>query len=411
MIGTLFSLVLAGLLWMDPHTHDSSLGMATRIIMLAAALIFPLILPLSTMFAWLPLQKAEQDSTPRVLELFHKDKYVHFANGWLIVFSLATFVLASDVIYPSLSQKPWFFPVWIVLLGVSIDLITTSLKRVWSYINPFSVVKMFTKQAKLDIANDHELDLCDSIDALAEVAIKGIDKHSTSICHVALNEEQQIVRQFLEASKSIAHPSKDADTRAMGITDKVSYILFYLYQRLDIVFNKALKNHLEPTCSLIIKLFGKLAIDAAKYDVSLASAPLNYIGKCGKRAQDHGFDESVLTASCVLLEVAREMITEIDLSYYEIKDAFLSIINGMEVLSNEAFKRDKTTNINLLMQPFKDLRAMFENEKMKNHQDTPIIVQNIDRVLGEYEALLVVMNTLPTIPSMGDDIAPAAPQG
>ncbi|HEV8053007.1 MAG TPA: hypothetical protein VGP47_10985 [Parachlamydiaceae bacterium] len=409
MIGTLFSIILAGLLWFDPHTYELSLGMVTRGIMIATALAFLLALPLAYMFSWLPLQNAEQNSTPRILELFHKDKYVHFSSGWLAVFSLATLVLASDVIYPSLSQQQWFFPAWIVLLGISIDMLSSFLKRVLSYVNPFAVVKMFTKQAKIDIAHDHELDLCDSIDSLAEVAIKGIDKHSTSICHVALNEEQQIARQFLEASKSIAHPSQDAETRSMGITDKVSYILFYLYQRLDIVFNKALKNQLEPTCSLIIKLLGKISIDAARYDVSLASVPLNYIGKCARRAQEQGYDETVLTASCVLLEVAREMISDIDLTYYEIKDPFFSIINGMEVLSSEAFKRDKTMNINLLMQPFKDLRALFESDKVMNHQDTPVIVQNIDRVIGEYEALLVVMNQMPAIPRIEDDIAPTAP--
>lgn len=410
MIGTLFSIILAGLLWLDPHTQESSLGMVTRGIMVATALVFLSTLPLISMFAWLLLQKAEQGSTSRVLELFHKDGYVHFSTGWLVVFSLATFMLASDVLYPSLSQKPWFFPAWIVLLGISVDMVLTFLKRVWSYVNPFSVVKMFTKQAKVDIANDHELDLCDMIDALAEVAIKGIDNYSTSICHVALNEEQQIARQFLAASKSIAHRSKDAETQSLGIADKVSYTLFYLYQRLDIVFNKALKNQLEPTCSLIIKLLGKIAIDAAEYDVSLASHPLNYIGKCAKRAQDQGFEETVLTASCVLLEVAREMISNIDLSYYEIKDAFLSVVNSMEVLSNGAFRRDKTINVTLLMQPFKDLRALFENDRVKNHLDTPIIVQNIDRVIGEYEALLVVMNTMPAIPRIEDDIVPAPPQ-
>lgn len=407
MIGTLFSIILAALLWFGPH-NEANLGMATRVVMIATSLSFLLLLPLGFMFSWLPLLKAEENSSPRIVEMFHKDRYVHLASGWGTIFSLATFVLASDLIYPSISQKPWFFPVWVVLLGISIDVVAVFLRRVISYMNPFAVIKMFTHEAKVSIQNDRELDLCDSIDALAEVSIKGIQQHSPPVCHLALGEQQQIVRLFLSASKSIAHVNQDAQTKSVGITDKVSYTLFYLYQRLDIAFDKALKNGLEPTCSLIITLLGKITVDAAKYDVSLASIPLRYIGKCAKRAQDQNFEDTVMTASCVFLEVAKEIIAEIDLTYYEIKDAFFSIINGMEVLSKEDFKRDKTINIALLMQPFKDLRALFENEKLKNHQDTPVILQNIDRVLGEYGELLILMNTMPQI-KIEDQIEPPKP--
>jgi hypothetical protein len=405
LIGTLFSVILAGLLWWDPHLYEAPLGTTTRFMMIASVFSFLFLLPLGLMFSWLPLQKGEQNSTPHILEMFHRDKHVLMASGWLVAFSLATFVFASDILYPSISQKPWFFPVWIILLGVSVDVLVNFVRRVFCYLNPFCVVKLFAKEARQCISNNKELDLCTWIDALAEVSIKGLQKQSTAVCHEALAEQQNLIRLFLSASKSIAHPEQDAQTKILGIQDKVSYTLFYVYQRLDIIFEKALKNHLEPTCSQIITLLGKIAIDAAKYDMSLASAPLRFIGKFAKRAQDQGFEETVMTASCVFSEVAKTIVTEIDLTYYEIKDAFLSIINGMEVLSKDAFKRDKTTNISLLMQPFKELRVLFDSEKMKNHQDTPVIVQNIDRVLGEYEALLIVMHTIPPIPKIEDTIS------
>jgi len=410
LIGTLFSIILAVLLGVDPHIHGAILGAGTRFIMVAVALCLLLLLPLGMMFAWSPLQKTEQNTAPHVLEMYRRDRHVGLAIGWTVVFSLLTIVFASDVIFPSLSQREWFFPAWVVLLGISVDVIIHYFRRVLGYLNPFAIVRMFADKAKACVRNNQELELCGWIDALGEVAIKGVQKSSTAVCHEALVEEQGVMKLFLSASKSIAHAGQDEQLKAAGMSDKVSYTLFYLYQRLDIIFDKALKSHLEPTCSLMITLLGKIAIDAAKYDVSLASPALRFLGKFAKKAQAQGFEESALTASCVFLEVAKEMINEIDLSYYEIKDPFLSIVNGMEVLSKEAFKRDKTLNINLLMQPFKDLRALFDNDKMKNHQDTPVILQNIDRVLGEYEALLIVMNTMPTIPKIEDEIEPAKPQ-
>ena len=102
-------------------------------------------------------------------------------------------------------------------------------------------------------------------------------------------------------------------------------------------------------------------------------------------------------------------MNDIDIKYLEIRDPYLSIINGLEVLAKGTFKRDKTTNIAILMQPFKDLKVLFQSEKAKEHQDTPVIMQNIDRVLGEFEALQMVMNTIPPIPDMKDeDIPPSA---
>lgn len=409
LIGTLFSIILAVLLEFDPHIHGIALGTGTRIIMVGVAFLLLVLLAIGLILAWSPLQKAEQNTAPHVLEMYRRDKHIGLPIGWIVVFSLVTMVFASDVIFPSLSQREWFFPTWIILFGISIDLIIYYIRRVLGYLNPFAIVRMFSDKAKTCVRNNQELELCGWIDALGEVAIKGIQKYSTSLCHEALSEEQEVMRLFLSASKSIAHAGQDEQLKASGISDKVSYTLFYLYQRLDIIFEKALKNHLEPTCSLMITLLGKIAIDAAKYDVSLASPALRFLGKFAKKAQAQGFEESALTASCVFLEVAKEMIGEIDLAYYEIKDPFLSIVNGMEVLSKEAFKRDKTMNIQLLMQPFKDLRALFDNDKMKNHQDTPIILQNIDRVLGEYEALLIVMNTMPAIPKIEDEIEPATP--
>ena len=174
--------------------------------------------------------------------------------------------------------------------------------------------------------------------------------------------------------------------------------MFYLYQRLDLIFSSALRNHIEPTCSKIITLMGKLSIAAAKFDMSLASAPLRFLGKFAKKAQEEGFEESTLAASCVFTEVSKTILNEIDITYYEIKDPFLSIINGMEVLAKAEFKKNNNISIPLLMAPFRELKALFGQGKAKDHQDTPVIMQNIDRVLGEFEALQTVMNTIPEIP-------------
>lgn len=411
MIGTIFSIIIAVLLLLNPMLEQSNINVTLlSVAMIAAATLFLFVIPAGIALSWLPLQKAEQNATPRILEMYRKDTYIRLTTAWLILFPLATFALAIDALYMNILDKKLLFAIWIVLLGIAIDATHQRFKRVLSYLNPFSVIEMFTKEAKECIQNERELDLCHWIDALSEIAIKAIQRHSTSLSNASLYEQQQIARLFFQSSKSISHHTQDKQSKELGIIDKVSYTMFYLYQRLELEFDKALKNNLEPTCSQIIVILGKITVDAAKYDISMASPPLHFLGKFAKKAQENDLSETVLKASCTLLEVARTIINDIDITYLEIKDPFLTIINSMEELAKGAFRKDKAMNISLLIQPFLELKEMFSTDKLKQHQDGPIIIQNIDRVLGEFEALQMVMNTLPTIPNVMKEENPLSPE-
>jgi len=402
MIATIISIIVAVYLWFHPAL-GAMITPATAVLMACAALCFLFFIPIGMLLAWFPLQKAEQNSTPRVMELFRQDRQVLFISFWLAIFPLFTIVIIADALYLHTFNASWLFAAWVVFFGIAIDAVRHFARHVSNYLNPFIVIKRFTKVAKECIQNEKEMDLCNWIDALAEIALKGVHRYSTAIAHEALGDEQTIARLFLEASKSISHHEQDRQSQALGITDKVSYTLFYLYQRLDTVFEGALANKLETTCSYIITLMGKISIDAAKYDVTIASPPIRFLGKFAKHAQDAGLEETALTATCIFSEVAKAIINTIDIHYYQIKDPFFSIINGLEVLAKGTFRRDKTTNIALLMQPFKELRELFKSDKAKDHQDTSVIVQNIDRVLGEFEALEVVMKTIPPIPVVNEE--------
>jgi hypothetical protein len=401
MIGTLFSILAAAFIIFNPLVKDGDLNTTfLSIAMIAVGVIFLLIIPISIAFSWLPLQKAEQNATPRILEMYRKDTHIRITSYWLAIFPLASFVIGLDILYTHIIETKILFAVWTILLGITIDASQHLFKRIFGYLNPFFVVEMFSKEAKQAIQNEHEQDLCQWIDALSEISIKATQRHSSSLSSASINEQQQISRLFLQSSKSISHHVQDKQSQEFGASDKVSYVMFFLYQRLELEFDKALNNNIEPICSQIIITLGKIAIDAAKYDLSMASSPLRFLGKFAITAQDKDMKEASIKASCTLLGVAHAILEDIDITYQEIKDPFFSIINSMEELAKGTFKKEKSMNIALLMQPFLDLKAMFTKENVKEHQDAPAIIQNIDRVLGEFEALQIVMNTLPTIPDI-----------
>lgn len=401
MIATLISIFIALAVTLFPLTVEEPGWAGLKLFMIAISTGFIFLIPLGFMFAWAPLQKSGQYSTPKIFKLFPGDRYFKIIAAYLVIFAFISLIFIADLELKSL-YVPWILPLWIISFGLAVDSIRYFVARIMVYLNPYEIVRLFAANARSSIDNDKELEVCDWIDGISEIALKAINRHSTSLSHDALEEEQLIIRDFLATSKSIGHFQQDAQNKALGINDRVSFVMFHFYQRVDVAFDRALENTLEMTTSHIIRLMGKIVLDAAKYDITMATVPLRFLGKFARKAQEKGLEESTMTASCVLSEVASELVNGLDLTYAEIQDPFLSIINGLEVITKGQFQRDKNIKISILETPFKELKVLFEQDKMKNHQDTPVIMQNINRVLGEYEALQLVMTTRPPIPSVPD---------
>ena len=260
--------------------------------------------------------------------------------------------------------------------------------------------------AKSSIQNDRETELCDWIDAISEVTGKAIDRSSTSLANEGINELQLIAKNFLVSEKSFSHPIQNAESKKMGISDKISYTLFYLFQRFELINAKAIEKKLEPVCSNLISALGKITVYSAKFDISLVSFPVLYLGKFATQAQKNNLPEVGVKATLTLLEVAKTLINETDSAYLVIKDAYSSIITQMHEIAKEAFRQDRNTRIGLLTQPFRDLKELVTTGKIANHPDTTEIVSKIDNVLAEFDALEMVLKAIPPIPQIPEEQVP-----
>lgn len=396
-MATIFSLLLAIYLLINPLAEGDTTPYL-QLIIGAFALFSLLTLQMLLIFGWAPLGKAEESFTWRILDMQQKDIGNWIATGWIVFFVFASLALMIDLFWVHQFQGKWLTPIWILLLGITIDAFLYKIKKIYTYLSPFGIIQMFAHQAKKSIQNEKELDLCHWIEALSEIAYKSLEKHSTSICHEAISEMQRTSRCFLESTKTLAFRPQDQQSVQMGISDKVSYTLFYLFQRLEMIHEKAVHAHSEVTSEQIISALGKITVDAAKYDLSMASYPLYYFGKFITRDLAAGMHEIGNKATCILIEVAKAIVSQVDLTYQELKTPFLSLINDLDKIAKETFRQDKTTNIQYLIQPFLDLKNLFEtNDRIKHHQDTPALIQSLDRIIGEFNTLDVVMKTMPPI--------------
>lgn len=400
MVGTIFSLILAVFLYVSEYSKDIPNYGATAIILIVIAALFILIHTLTLVLAWSPMQTAEQHITPRIFDLLMKDHYFRFTNIWLTIFPLLSFAFAMDILSFNIFSKNLVLPLWLVLLGISLDAIHFCLRRVYGYLNPFKLISLFTHEANKCIQNEKEAELCHWIDGLSEIAIKAVQRTSTALCNEVNNELQVITRLFLESSKSISHHTLDTPNTTTGSPDNVSYMLFYILQRLEMVNDKAVEQRLEPASSYLITVLGKIVVSSAKYDLTLTDYPLHFLGRITLKAQNKGLTEVGQKAICTLVEVAKMILTEIDITYLELEESFFTLTSQLDNISKEMFRQDKTMNIKILKQPFLDLKELFTKEKVASHQDTPAIVRDIDRILAEYDALEAVMRSVPPIPKV-----------
>jgi hypothetical protein len=403
-MGILLSIAIAIFLFFNPiapaaFASSNFLGL----IFIGAPLLLFFLFGIIFVYSLAPLQKTEQNFTPHLFGLLKKDKLILGIYCWVVIFVMISVLMAIDAQFLNHFEKNHLLAAWVVGLGFTVDAIYSLLKRMMAYLNPFDNVLLFTKMAQESIQNDKELDLCEAIDSLSEIALKSLHKMGPSLCNQSLQELQVIVKNFLASSKSIGHAEADIQSRALGIKDRISYTLFYIFDRIALINDEALAKRLEQVISTIVAVLGKIIIHCAKFDLTLVGYPVHFLTRNAKAAIDKGMDEIGIKATLTLLEVSRTIIDEVDYTYADLKDPFFSIIGGLEEITKDTFLHDKTINLKILTQPFRDLKEIFKNPKVVNHQDTPAIIQDIDRVLGEYDSLELVMKTIPPIPQVPEN--------
>lgn len=282
MAGTFFGILAAlALIYHPIFIQDTSdLNVFAFIFALVATLLL-VIQYIASILAWAPIQRAEEGQTPHIFGLYEKDTHLKYARIWLHFFAIFSFLLAIHLALFNTFNKNYLLALWLIFFGLSLDCLHYYIKRISDYLNPILVVDMFAKEGIRCIQNERDVNLCGNIDALCEIGIKGIQQSSSSLTSSAVDQVQKLTRDFLEAAKSIAHPQEGTQP---GIQDRVPYTLFYTFQRLDLVDEKATEKRMETICSDLVTALGKMTLYAAKYDIPMAVHPLYYLNQFAQKA-------------------------------------------------------------------------------------------------------------------------------
>lgn len=401
MLMTALSIIIAGLLLLYPSFYPIDLNKyPLPILMTIISTGFLFIVPLINTLFLFPLEKLEQKLIPHLVTRYQKDNSLRIGRLLIFFFIFISFLLAIAFAAIDFPHRVLGFAIWIIALGITIDLLRDSMKRMTHFLDPFYAVDLFTQEAKKSIQTERDPILWNSIDAISEVALQSVVQNKIALSTKSLNAFSPILSTFFASSKSISRINLDEDTEKKTGQDEASYTVFYLLQRLELINSKALENGLGTICSHMMVVLGKIIVLSAQYDLSMVSFPVHVLGKFAARAQQYRYDDVAALGTSTLLEVSKTIINDIDLTYADLKDPFDTIINNLNDIAQATFKKDKNVSIKMIAQPLRELRELFLSEKMANHRDTPEILQHIDSVLAEFEALEQVMRSLPPMPDI-----------
>lgn len=346
-----------------------------------------------------PIGYLEQKLVPNVMQIVRQDKVLRIGRTVLFLFVLVSFfcvALVSRIQNPD--YQDWFFIIWLILFGVALDVFRDSWKRLVNLLNPSFLVSRTENEAFSAIRNGQKQELFSNVDSLAEISLRAAEKSRIALSAQALQAFPPILKAYFDSSKSIGHVSSNANNQpTLQGGDESSYMIFYLLQRLEMIYDRALRERLESICRNMIMMMGKVIVICAKLDLSMVSFPVHFLTKFGLKAQQHHFEEVAVLTTGTLLEVSKTIIAEVDLEYADLKEPFQSILNGLLAIARATFKKQKeTTSVKVIMQPLVDFKNLFQSEKIARHRDTPAIKQQIDNALEEFILLEQVMRTLPS---------------
>ena len=361
----------------------TSLGFLSVIALVAGALFF-LMTPLIKGMTMLPLQAASVESSSKALHFARRDMKLNFLTLVWISFALFSFFVAAF-------SSDWLFIIWVIWLGLSIDAIYLYTRFATGYADPFHLIEVFVKRGNGFFAEKNHKEFCTTIDGLGEICLKALYQRSIPLAIEGITALDRLTEDYL----------KEKNQEGSEVISSVSYTLGFLLHRLQMIFDQAAEDRLEPLANQVVLSTSKLTLAVARYDAELTSLPLHFLEKFMETAKEYDLKEVSLNSSIILLEVAKSVLEDPDLREREIGTLMFAVIEQLERIAKETFREDKNIPINLLTEPFMELKTLLDT-KIPPFPDSRAIAADLERVLVEFQALESVLKSVPNIPGYSE---------
>ncbi len=397
MTGILASLFLSlGILLIQPVNGpilDDHL--VSYLYLIVGSLFFPIVIILNTM-TFLNLQHSIDRLSASIIDVFKEDRRIRYYNALFLIFPLISYVFSSLSLvaeHPFLNGERRFV-LWLLLLGLEIDLIRAFIRTIGIYLNPLDTTQQFLLRAKNFSKKGDDRELLNTMDSLGEISIKALEQHSESLAMNALYKLYECLQSYFLSSRLwSSSPSKNKESEHI-LQERWNFVLVYFCKKLELIQQRAVLQHFESVCNEIISLLGKSILLVARYDAVLSRLPVHFLGKCEEMCRDAKMDDMIIRSSCTLQEIVKTLVNEEEYSSKEVGELILSLLKRLEEMAKAIFRKDKSINLNLIRDPFKEIIQVLKEEKTFPLPFRNEVTLELERILGEFAALELVMRKI-----------------
>ncbi|GEM_PF-2517722 len=354
---------------------------------LVAGGLFLFVTPLIRALISSGAQSSVVESTSLAIRAVQRDKILKlytwiFAGFILFSFAVALFNLTA------------LFLLWFLWLGVAIDAAYMYTTRQQRYLDPTHLIEVFEKEAVKCFKSNDQLGLRQSVDAIAEIGLKGLFQRSVGLSLQVVESLEKLGTELFEQRTSLNEES-------------MNYLLVTLLQRLEMIYSQAVEERLEVIAGRASLSVVKLLEPVTKHNAEHTRINFHFLAKFFELAADQELYGVTDQLSIQLFEMGKQMLRTPELQQKGLGITLMGVITHLELMAQEAFKQDKNRPVPMLTHPFHELKSLVE--PMKGFKDREAILQELDRVLAEFEALQAVLQSVPNIPGYTQKEAAEAP--
>lgn len=379
MIATLTALALATCMLFLGESAPQTAPLLLSLMTMGTHLLL-LTLPLYWTFSTLALQRGEKRLGPKLFECFQKNRLFSLYEKGIFLFLLLSYTSLSGHFFWVTGPAPSFFPFWLVGFGCALDGFYQLYKGVAHHVNPIQGVEIMKEHAGKEAKLGQEEKATQWIDAFATLANKATKQEEVALAERATSASFQTLSTLVE--HRLEHHLDQ---------EKLSYAFIYFSQRMESIFRRANQAQAEGLSLHVMNQLGKATVLGAEVAGPLSTLPLVYVSKLLEMSKQHNLAELPDQVSCLLVEVARLLLhqgVELGVSYQE---PMASILHTLEEIEMEKFTKNKEIEFDILKKPFKDLVGMMGESQIMEHPDTPSVLAQIERIVGDFSNLELVM--------------------
>lgn len=405
MLGTLFAIITAIFFAFHSYETPTIFAPVASPFFLTLSLFLLFTAFLGSFYAWQAILRTQQKTISCAQEFYLKDLSLVFTIIYLFVLSLYSLYMSLEGPSSSNTAASVMVYLWIIAFGGGFDLLRFFLKRSFQYSYvPFLTQKIASAVHKAVEAKD-ETQALDWVEVAIEATARATRKGRISLASSTLSGMQALLETYVkEVARAQAIQPFPQEAGMPTFTDKVSFLCIFVCERLEWVFEIALREHMRPIADVVIGEFGKMSVFFAKYNTNVASLPLSFLMKAGEMAQKRGESEVVTRAALTLSETCKSLIAYAKDRNESIRDLIMTTLFTLEQLVKMIFKESKEINAALLMQPFAEVGEFIGQERMRTFPDRDEVLKEIRRILSEFQALQIVTKNMESmIPAARED--------